>query len=208
MKNDKEYIQDIVEIRAMMERSSKFLSLSGWASIMAGIYALSGAYVAYYLLGFNPDKMLYNSPDAASIPSGLLNVMALASIVLILAIGTAIYLSGKKAARRGEKIWNTTSKQLLTSMAIPLVTGGVLILILLSKGFVGLVAPLTLVFYGLALYNASKFTYEDVKFLGLLQIVLGLLSVWFITYSLLFWAIGFGAVHIAYGVYMHITYDR
>lgn len=204
MKEKKDYIQDIAEIRSMMERSSKFLSLSGLAGTMAGIYALSGAYIAYRIFDFHPDQIIYTSISSTS----LWNVILLALAVLVLAIGTAIFLSHKKADKRDEQVWNTASKLLLTHMAVPLVAGGVLILILLAKGFIGLMAPFTLLFYGLALYNASKFTYEDVKFLGLIQIGLGLLSVYFMEYSLLLWAVGFGVVHIFYGMYMHLKYER
>ncbi|WPP49155.1 hypothetical protein [Catalinimonas niigatensis] len=203
MKKEQDYIRDIAEIRSMMERSSKFLSLSGWAGILAGIYALSGAYIAYQFLGFNPDTIDY-SPTLSSLSF----IMILAIIILILAIGTAILLSSKKADKRGEKVWNTTSRRLLASMAVPLVAGGILILILLSSGLIGLIAPLTLLFYGLALYNASKFTYDEVRSLGIIQIILGLISTYFITYSLLFWAVGFGLFHIVYGIYMHIRYER
>lgn len=208
MKEERDYIQDIVEIRSMMERSTKFLSLSGWAGVMAGIYALAGAYIAFNFLGFNPGKIVYSTTESATIPSNLPAVIFVAIVILTLAIGTAIYLSYKKAMRKGEKVWNATSRRMVTSMAVPLVAGGILVLVLLSKGFIGLIAPLTLLFYGLALYSASKFTYNDVKLLGLIQIGLGLAGTWFITYGLLLWVIGFGVVHIVYGIYMHFRYER
>lgn len=200
-KEKQDYIKDIAEIRSMMERSSKFLSLSGWAGIMAGIYALSGAYIAYKIFNFNPDEIAYTSGSLSS-------VILLAILVLILAFITAIALSHRKAVKRGEKGWNATSKRLLAGMAVPLLTGGILILILISKGLLGLITPLTLLFYGLALYNASKFTYEEVKSLGVIQMGLGLISTYYIEYGLLFWSIGFGVVHIAYGIYMHFRHER
>jgi len=204
MKDQQDYVQDIAEIRSMMERSSKFLSLSGWAGIMAGIYALAGAYIANNFLGYQPDQLV----QSGSFGPDLWNVVLLALVVLILAVGTAIYLSYKKASRRGEKAWNATSRRMITNMAVPLVVGGILILVLLAKGFVGLMAPLTLLFYGLALYTASRFTYDDIKFLGLIQMGLGLAGSYFIAYGLLFWTIGFGVVHIVYGTYMHFRYER
>ncbi len=204
MKDQQDYVQDIAEIRSMMERSSKFLSLSGWAGIMAGIYALAGAYIANNFLGYQPDQLV----QSESLAPDLWNVVLLALVVLILAVGTAIYLSYKKASRRGEKAWNATSRRMIANMAVPLVVGGILILVLLAKGFVGLMAPLTLLFYGLALYTASRFTYDDIKFLGLIQMGLGLAGSYFIAYGLLFWTIGFGVVHIVYGTYMHFRYER
>lgn len=208
MKEEQDYIQDIAEIRSMMERSTKFLSLSGWAGIMAGIYALAGAWIAYNVYEFHPDAVMNPDVASGSWPPGLWNVLWLALLVLVLAVGTAVFLSWKKAARKGEAVWNATSRRMLVHMAVPLLTGGLLLLILLAKGFVGLMAPLSLLFYGLALYNASTFTYTDLKFLGLIQMGLGLVGTGFINYGMLFWALGFGVVHIVYGIYIHLRYER
>jgi len=206
MKKQEDYIQDIAEIRSMMERSSKFLSLSGWAGILAGIYALAGVYVAYTFLNFHPDKLFYAPSGSSSF--SLPEFILLAITILILALCTAVFLSYKRAAKRNEKLWNPTSKHLLMNMAIPLVAGGILILIVISKGLIGLVAPLSLLFYGLALFNASRDTYKEVKILGFIQIILGLLSCLFVQYGLLLWAVGFGVVHIIYGIYMNFKYEK
>lgn len=201
MKEEKDYIGDIAAIRTMMERTSKFLSLSGWAGIMAGIYALAGAWIAYTFFYFNPSTISVSE-------NTLVQLIALALAVLVLTLGTAIFLSYRKANKRNEKIWNSTSKQMVISMAIPLVVGGLLILIMISHGLIGLIAPFTLIFYGLAMYNASKFTYSEMKVLGLMEVVLGLFGTYFIGYGLLCWAIGFGVLHIITGIYLHYKYER
>jgi len=201
MKEEQDYIQDIAEIRSMMERSSKFLSLSGWAGILAGIYALIGAWIAYSLFEFHPDEILYTYTD-------LMNVILTAGGVLALALISSLLYFRRKARKNEKKAWNATSRRLLASMAVPLFAGGLLIVILISKGLIGLVAPLTLLFYGLALYNAGSFTIREVRLMGFVQMILGLLNVVFIGYGLLFWAIGFGAVHIIYGIYMHFRFER
>src|SRR5690606_31813818 len=139
MKKEQDYIRDIAEIRSMMERSSKFLSLSGWAGIMAGIYALTGAFIAYRVFHFNPDEVAFSTINSGNSSASFEKVALLAIVVLTLAIGTALFLSSNKADKRGEKAWNVTSKQLLLNMAIPLITGGILILILFSKGLIGLI---------------------------------------------------------------------
>ncbi|SEL92753.1 hypothetical protein [Parapedobacter koreensis] len=208
MKEEKDYIRDLAEIRSMMERTSKFLSLSGWAGIMAGCYALIGAYIAHQFHDFNPGQLDYDATVSGKGYASISGVLVLAVSILILAIGTAIFLSYKKANKRGEKAWNATSKRLLASMSVPLVSGGVLILVLIANGLIGLIAPLTLLFYGLALYNASRFTYAEVRTLGLIEIGLGLISAYFIGYGLLFWALGFGLLHIIYGIYLHYKYER
>lgn len=201
MKEERDYTQDIAEIRTMMERSSKFLSLSGLAGIMAGMYALAGAYVAYGVFGFNPDEIFYSSSD-------LPKIILLALGVLILALVTAVYLSRKKAVEKGETIWNATSRRLLANIAVPLVAGGILIVVLISKGLIGLIVPVMLLFYGIALFTAGNYTIKEVKSMGIVQMGLGLLSAWFIEYGLLIWTVGFGVVHIIYGVYMHFRYER
>lgn len=203
MKEEKDYTRDIAEIRSMMERSSKFMSLSGWAGIMAGIYALAGALIAWKVFDFNPDELFYKNPDSGS---GFRNVFLLSGLVLVLAIGTAIFDSFLKARKRGEKAWNALSRRLLANMSAPLISGGILILVLIAYGLVGLVAPLTLIFYGLALYNAGNFTFNEVRILGIVQITLGLISCHMIEYGLLIWAVGFGLTHIVYGIYMHYKY--
>jgi uncharacterized membrane protein YidH (DUF202 family) len=208
MKEEKDYIRDIADIRSMMERSSKFLSLSGWAGIMAGIYALAGAFIAFQFLDFNPGGIDSNSVLPGSVPAGLSGLILLAIAVLILATGTAFFLSYRKAIKKGEKIWNPTTRRLLITMAVPLFTGGLLILVLLIEGLIGLIAPFTLLFYGLALYNAGRFTYDEVKILGFIQIGLGLISSYFVEYGLVIWAFGFGVVHIIYGIYMHYRYEK
>lgn len=208
MKTDQGYIKDLSEIRSMMERSTKFLSLSGWSGILAGIYALLGAYMAYDQFSLNTEDLIYNTLPRREITGNVLNLLLLAMLVLVLAIGTAIYLSSKKATKNKEALWNPASRRLVINMALPLVTGGIFILIMIHKGFLGLLAPLTLIFYGLALINASKFTFPELKYLGMTQVVLGLLSAYFIGLGLLFWAIGFGVMHIAYGIYMHWRYEK
>jgi uncharacterized membrane protein YidH (DUF202 family) len=208
MKEEQDYIKDITEMRSMMERSSKFMSLSGLAGLMAGIYALAGALIAYKVFHFNPDQITDSTIQKGYLSPALLKVILLAGIVLILAVGTAIFLSSKKARKRREKSWTNTSRRLLISMAVPLVTGGILLLILISKGLVGLMAPFTLFFYGLAIYNAGKFTYYEMRSLGLIQIGLGLIGSYFVEYGLLCWALGFGVSHIIYGTYLHYRYER
>lgn len=93
-------------------------------------------------------------------------------------------------------------------MAVPLVSGGLVVMLLVREGLIGLVAPMMLLFYGLSLYNASKYTITEVKILGFVQIALGLVNMVMLGYGLLFWAIGFGLMHIVYGIIMHIRYER
>lgn len=208
MEEQQDYFRDITDIRSMMERTTKFLSLSGWAGIMAGIYALAGAYIAYKIFDFNPDQVGYTYFSETGYSEGLVKLIGLAIAVFLMAISTAVYFSKRRAGQRNEKLWNATSRRLLANMAMPLLVGGLLCLILISKGLIGLIAPITLLFYGFSLYIAGKYTYDAVKILGLIQIALGLLNAYFIGYGLLFWALGFGVAHIIYGIYIHYKYEK
>ncbi|WP_422361377.1 hypothetical protein [Reichenbachiella sp.] len=203
MKKEK-YKEDLESIRDIMVRSSRFISLSGWSGVSAGIVALAGAFGAYQTVYTNQNYLGFRSADLA--PESLWTLLMLAIVTLGLSLGLGIYFTTRAAKKQGQNIWDHQTKRLLTALAIPLVAGGLLCCILLSKGFVGLVAPLTLVFYGLALVNASKYTLTEVKSLGLIEIVLGLMATYYIGFGLLFWSIGFGVVHIIYGIMMEVKY--
>ncbi len=208
MKENRDYIQDISEIRSMMERSTKFMSLSGLAGVMAGIYALVGAYIVMGMYGFNPDDMVYRTTADGGVFPYLPEITLVALAVLALAVATAVFLSHQKAKKRDEKIWNDVSRRLLINMAVPLVTGGIFVIILILNGLLGLIAPATLLFYGLALFSAGQLTFKDIKYLGLIQIALGLIGAYYVSFGLVCWALGFGVTHIIYGIYMYMKYER
>jgi hypothetical protein len=202
---EKEIQDDLASIRSLMERSSKFISLSGLSGILAGVYALIGAIAAYCILG---QPLNYERVTFLHVLNVLPSLIGIAIAVFIAALVTATLLTYKKAKKKGQPIWGNTSKMLLFNMAVPLVTGGALMLILMYRGYFGIVAPASLVFYGLALIGAGNFTYTDVRVLGISEIILGLISACFPGYGLLFWAVGFGLLHIVYGIVMYLKYDR
>jgi len=196
------YLQDLKEIKELMNKSSQFISLSGLSGVLAGIYALIGAAVAYYLIE-NHDGY-YITLESTTFKLIVLTAM----IVLIASLLTAYLFTINKAKKVGEKVWNASSKRLLINFLIPFVTGGIFSILLLKNGYYGLVAPITLLFYGLACVNASKYTLRDVRYLGITEIILGLLAVEFSGYGLYFWVLGFGICHILYGAIMYYKYDR
>ena len=199
------YIEDIAEIKDIMERSARFISLSGLSGVIAGIIALVAVYLAYDLVYAGQDYLGYRSAQLNSDTIFQLLVIAIGAIVL--SIGIAGFLTNRKAVRLGQSIYDSNAKRLVVNMLIPLVTGGILCLVLLWRGYLVLLAPLTLIFYGLALVNASKYTVISMRNLGLIEIVLGLIATIYAGYGLLFWAVGFGLVHIVYGIIMYIN-DR
>ncbi len=198
-----DYLKDIKEIKNLMNKSSRFISLSGLSGIMAGIYALIGAWFARQELIAVYDKNAYHYTNSIT-----MKLLLIAAVVLFLAVVTGIILTQRKARKNGEKMFDKAALKLLINFLIPLATGGIFTLILIQKGIIGLVAPTTLIFYGLACVNASKYTFGHVKFLGYANIILGLISTQYVGYGLYFWAIGFGIFHIIYGGLMYILLER
>ncbi len=200
--SQEKYLNDIKDIRRMMDRSSQFLSLSGLSGILAGVYALIGAYVVHGLIENHHSRYVYIESVTFKL------ILLTAAAVLIASVLTAIVFSIKKAKRNEEQIWNATSKRMAINFMIPLITGGIFSFLLIRHGYYGLIGPVTLIFYGLACVNASKYTISDIRYLGITEIILGLIAVEFPGNSLYFWAIGFGFFHILYGAIMYFKYDR
>lgn len=196
---EQDYINDLKEIKDIMNRSSRFLSLSGLSGISAGVCALVGAFFAY--------DILYNiGLDRNFIGQKKINALiGIGTLTLVAALSFAYYFTKREANKRGESLWDLQAKRLIINLMIPLVTGGLLTLALVERGLVGLAAPLTLIFYGLALVNASKYSVSELRGLGIIEIILGLLATQFIGYGLWFWTFGFGFLHIAYGLYMYFN---
>jgi hypothetical protein len=204
---EKDIYSELNSIRNLMERSAKFISLSGLSGILAGVYALIGAGLGYYVVYGTSGDLDYRD-HYVNDEAVILQLCLIAVVVLVLSLTTGILLTVRKAKSKGETVWNPSSKKLLVNMAIPLVTGGILILILLYRGYFGIIAPATLIFYGLALVAGSHYTVTDVKWLGIYEIVLGLIAACLPGFGIVFWTIGFGVLHIIYGSIMHFRYDR
>ena len=200
--DSKKYLDDITQIKDMMSRSSRFISLTGLSGILAGIYAITGAAIAYFFF-------LPKEGESVTISSiHFKYIIGILMLVAVLSFITAYLLTTRKAKRNNEKIWDDTTKRLLINFFVPLITGGIYILIKLNSRHYGLSASLMLIFYGLALINASKYTIGTVKYLGYSQIVLGLICAAFPGYGFWFWVLGFGILHIVYGTIMHFKEEK
>lgn len=205
MNATEDQLKSLSEMRDLMNRSSRFLSLSGLSGVFAGVFALIGAAVAWkYLYAISDD--IYGD---RGIPFRFYTFFFVdAGLVLLFSLLVCWYFSNRRAKKAGVPLFDETALRLLANLFIPLATGGLFCLALLYYGVVGLIAPTTLIFYGLALLNASKYTVKDIRFLGICQITLGLISTMFIFHGLIFWALGFGLLHIIYGTVLYYKYER
>ena len=197
--------EDLSHIRSMMERSSRFISLSGLSGVFAGLSALIGGLYVYQLFKingldyFDEEHKLY-SVDLVS------ELVIIALTILFFALTFGIFFTIRKSRKYNLPIWTTATKKMLVNLAIPLLVGGVFCLALLYHQIYVLIAPSTLLFYGLALINAEKYTFSDIKYLGFCELILGCVSLFFLGYGLVFWIIGFGILHILYGLIVFKKY--
>lgn len=201
---EKEVYEELSSIRELMERSSKFISLSGLSGILAGLYALVGAWFAFRIM----DTTTIPVNADGSEPALPWSLILIAKIVFVLSVVTGYWLSSRKAKSRNENIWNPVSRRLLVAVAIPMITGGLFVSILLLNGEYTTIAAICLLFYGLALVAGSHYTFHEVWWLGIVEILLGLIALLYPEYGLLLWAVGFGVLHILYGTIMYFKYER
>lgn len=202
----------------MMERSSRFISLSGWSGVAAGVCALAGAWFANTVIvqnGYSAgEKITIYHTEYAN--NGLFDIRAfmgsrlflIALLTFIAAFFFAFLFTWMRSKKNGTAVWDKTSQRLMMNVMGPMLVGGIFLLRMIQLGIVGLIAPGCLIFYGLALVNASKYTLGEIRYLGYINILLGIINLWYIGYGLYFWAAGFGLLHIVYGIFMWYKYER
>ncbi|MDX1906391.1 MAG: hypothetical protein SF053_05095 [Bacteroidia bacterium] len=202
-------LQDLAEIRDLMRNATRFMSLSGLSGVSAGLIALIGAAGTWYYLLRNG---IYDELDAwygtRVSNEVLIQLVLIALLILVCAVGAASYFTIRHSRRQQQPIWTYASRQLALNIFIPLTAGAVFCIELAIVGAGGMVPGATLLFYGLALLNGSKYTVPEIRYLGMLEIGLGLISSMFWGWGLLFWTIGFGGLHIVYGAVMYYRYER
>jgi hypothetical protein len=210
MKNQTSPIDDLKHIRQMMEESSKFLSLSGLSGIAVGSFALLGAAIAHFFIleqgNILYDEFLRALPGAYQ-KSLRLSMFILAISILTGALLSAWFISFRKSKKMNVPFWTSSAKKMVASLFSVLITGGLFCIILIFHGYFKMIAAVMLLFYGLALLNSSKYSKHDLKSLAYTQIFLGLLAATFLNYGLLIWTVGFGIVHILYGIIMYYKYE-
>ncbi len=204
MKTSQKELETLQDIRNMMERSSRFISLSGWSGISAGICALAGAYAAHQAILSKSDSIrTAGFSDALS-----MHLLTIATITFVAAFISAFFFTYTRSKKQNIPVWNSTSKRLMWNVAVPMLSGGAIILKLIEMGITGLIAPSCLIIYGITLFSISKQTLNEIRYLGYSEILLGIISLFFPEYGLYFWTIGFGIFHIVYGIYMWLKYER
>lgn len=214
MDNQQQSLEDLQHIKKMMERSSRFISLSGLSGIAAGVCALVGAWFANQVIMDNGGPSGYRALVSRSFRAESLQdfmghrLFQIAAFTFVAALCLAFLFTYLRSKKDKIPMWGATAKRLTFNVAIPMVVGGIYLYKQMQFGNYGLIAPGCLIFYGLALVNASKYTLGEVRYLGYCQLLLGIVNCWFVGYGLYFWAMGFGVLHILYGAVMWLRYEK
>lgn len=209
---ENEQLLAIKQMRDMMERSSKFLSLSGLAGIVVGVLAIVGVLVAYWILDMPLGTLNYLEfieKEKDYFASQTVQWLMLdCIIILVIALITGTIFAIRNATKKGLPIWDATTKRLMYNMFVPLVVGMFLIIVQLLNGYIELILPMMLIFYGLALFNASKYAIDEINILGIIEIILGVIASFWVEVGLFFWVLGFGFLHIVYGTAIYFKYEK
>ena len=208
-----EQLEALTEIRSMMEKSTRFLSLSGATGISIGIIALVAAAICFIISGVAPfeypDFYYYlGSKESVLGMQPHIFILVLMGITILFSSAVGFYYTHKKTKANNVNLWTKSFRLMAINIAIPLITGGIFCIFLLLRGVPEFAAPAMLIFYGLSLINGAKYTLQDVNSLGILEIVLGLIALYVNKYGLEFWAIGFGIFHIIYGAKIYFSQSK
>jgi hypothetical protein len=209
MSEQQQSLEDLQHIKRMMERSSRFISLSGLSGIAAGLCALAGAWFAYQKINYrhSSDFRLQNVIDISGI--NLLNdLLWIATFTFVAAFILAFIFTYLRSRKNKVPMMSAATVRLFWNTTIPVAVGGIFIVRMMQFGEYDLIAPACLIFYGLALVNGSKYTLGEIRYLGYGMLALGIMNLWYVGYGLYFWAMGFGILHIIYGAAMWYKHER
>tara|TARA_Y100000813_G_scaffold193840_1_gene173569 strand:- start:458 stop:1108 length:651 start_codon:yes stop_codon:yes gene_type:complete len=207
--------EDLASIRDMMEKSSKFSNLSGISIFFTGLLTIIAASLIYFDLGFSYSdieisysQLIKNEGNQEDLEKKIRLLIIFAGIVLTISLLVLYVTASRKTSKEGITLFNPTFKRALKSLFIPILSGGIFSFFLIHHQMYGLVAPATLIFYGLGLISASKYSYDELELLGFVELFLGIASSYFMGEGLLFWVIGFGLAHIIFGLYLYLKFDK
>ncbi|MBR1835514.1 MAG: hypothetical protein IJ785_08460 [Bacteroidales bacterium] len=210
--NNNDAIDTLREIKDLMQKSSRFQTISGISIIIIGIYASIVSFGAWLLLGnHEPYSWLpsWATDFALNTPGRTWAAILCALVLLVLSFGTVCLMSYFKTKRVNQRfVFDQTVRRSLWAFFVPAATGGLLCLAMLQQGHYGITSSFMLVFYGLALINSAHHTTSRLALLGYVELLLGIVDCFVVNQGLLFWFLGFGLWHIIFGIFFTLSNRR
>jgi len=199
-KKDK-HIEDLRAIHNLMERSSIFVNLSGIGAIIVGLCALAGSWFAHRIL-WQYSLAPYTLTELK------LSLLTLAAIVFFSALGIYVLFVWLRSRQLKAKFWNATARKISINFGVPFLSGSLVVFHLLTNDYISMVAPVSIIVYGIAVFCASHNSFVESRLLAVLEIALGVVALWFPGQGLWFWMVGFGLLHILYGIVFWFNHER
>ena len=168
-------------IRETMERSASFTAVSGWAGVAMGVVALGAAAVA----------RLQEAPWA-----WLAVWLAAASLSAAVAVGGM----AMKSRSVGTPLFSGPGRKFASSFAPPIAVGGALTLALFGAGQTALLPGTWLLLYGAAVVTGGAHSVRIVPLMGVMFMATGAVALALPGWGDVFMAVGFGLLHLVFGV--------
>ena len=200
----------------MMDRSSRFISLSGLSGIAAGLCGLAGAWAIqrwFSALPLEVQNSFFNAgnsnqPGASLSGAATSQLLQISLVTFIAAVIVAFLFTWLRSKKNNTPLWGGATRRLLWATLIPIVAGAIFLYKTMQGGAYFLLAPGCLVFYGLSLLQGGRYTVSEVKYLGITMMGCGIICLFFPEKGVALWAFGFGVLHIVYGALMWWRYER
>ena len=116
--------EDLREIRQMMERSSRFLSLSGSSGIGIGFLAM--VFVGWQVSKGNMSFLDQQNFDVTT-PAWeefILGSLTLFGVCLVLSMGFTL----RRTKKKGLKVWTSSTRNILGAIGLPMMVGALIML--------------------------------------------------------------------------------
>ena len=169
-------------IRQTMESASSFTALSGWGLVAVGVVGLAAAGVAWR--SGVPERL------SAWLPAAVLGVLC---------SGIA---NAAKARRLEMPLWTGSLRKVAWVMAPALAAGALMTWALDQAGVRYLMPGMWLALYGAGVTAGGTFSIRAVRWMGIALLLLGALAFVDPRQAIVYLALGFGVLHILFGLYV------
>jgi len=175
-------MDDLRFIRKTMESAGGFTAVSGWGQVLAGASALAAGLVA---------------SRQSTVEGWLATWLAAAAVAFALSALT----SERKARAAGESLFTGPGRKFLLGFVPAIVVGALLTVFFYRAGLTAGLPGAWLLAYGTAVVAGGAFSVRVVPVMGICFMTVGAVALFSPqAWGDLFMAIGFGGIHIVFGL--------